>query len=136
VRKERREGSEEASMCEEEGYKEEEGSVAAGRGEEEEARGLKYYQLFLVCRCISFCCIIVCFFLWSRASSTTSEEEEEEEEKGSQGQSAGRREGGRGRSTTGFKRNYFWCPVVDCASGPVQKMGQHLLKVHKMDREM
>jgi hypothetical protein len=64
------------------------------------------------------------------------EEEEEEEEEGSQGQSAGRREGGRGRSTTGFKRNYFWCPVVDCASGPVQKMGQHLLKVHKMDREM
>ena len=43
-------------------------------------------------------------------------------------------EGGRRRSTTGYKRNYFWCPVVDCASGPVQKMGQHLVKVHKMDR--
>ena len=43
-------------------------------------------------------------------------------------------EGGRRRSTTGYKRNYYWCPVVDCASGPVQKMGQHLVKVHKMDR--
>ena len=43
-------------------------------------------------------------------------------------------EGGRRRSTTGYKHNYFWCPVVDCASGPVQKMGQHLVKVHKMDR--
>ena len=31
------------------------------------------------------------------------------------------------------KRNYFWCPVVDCASGPVQKVTQHLQKVHKMD---
>ena len=31
------------------------------------------------------------------------------------------------------KRNYFWCPVVDCASGPVQKVTQHLSKVHKMD---
>ena len=28
----------------------------------------------------------------------------------------------------------IWCPVMDCASGPVQKMGQHLVKVHKMDR--
>ena len=31
------------------------------------------------------------------------------------------------------KRNYFWCPVVDCASGPVEKVTQHLSKVHKMD---
>ena len=23
-------------------------------------------------------------------------------------------------------RNYYWCPVQDCASGPVQKIGQHL----------
>lgn len=30
------------------------------------------------------------------------------------------------------KRNYFWCPVVDCTSGPVQKVTQHLQKVHKM----
>ena len=32
-----------------------------------------------------------------------------------------------------FKRNFFWCPVKDCASGPVQKITQHLQKVHKMD---
>ena len=44
------------------------------------------------------------------------------------------REGARRRSTTGYKRNYFWCPVVDCTSGPVQKIGQHLAKVHKMDK--
>lgn len=31
-----------------------------------------------------------------------------------------------------FKRNYFWCPVPDCTSGPVQKMIQHLQKKHKM----
>ena len=30
------------------------------------------------------------------------------------------------------KRNYFWCPEVDCTSGPVQKMTQHLQKKHKM----
>ena len=29
--------------------------------------------------------------------------------------------------------NSFWCPVADCASGPVQKITQHLMKVHKMD---
>ena len=44
-----------------------------------------------------------------------------------------RRETGQRKTTTGFKRNYFWCPVKDCASGPVQKMAQHLVKVHKMD---
>lgn len=33
----------------------------------------------------------------------------------------------------GYKRNYFWCPVKDCASGPVQKVTQHLHKVHGMD---
>ena len=32
-----------------------------------------------------------------------------------------------------YKRNYFWCPEVDCTSGPVQKMTQHLQKKHKMD---
>ena len=31
------------------------------------------------------------------------------------------------------RRNSFWCPVMDCPSGPVQKMTQHLIKVHKMD---
>ena len=31
------------------------------------------------------------------------------------------------------KRNYFWCPVMDCTSGPVQKVTQHLQKVHMMD---
>ena len=34
---------------------------------------------------------------------------------------------------TSVKRNYFWCPELDCASGPVQKITQHLQKVHKMD---
>ena len=24
------------------------------------------------------------------------------------------------------KRNYFWCPILDCASGPVQNVCQHL----------
>ena len=37
------------------------------------------------------------------------------------------------RKKTGHKRNYFWCPVQDCASGPVQKITQHLQKVHGMD---
>ena len=37
------------------------------------------------------------------------------------------------RSSTGTNET-IWCPVMDCASGPVQKMGQHLVKVHKMDR--
>ena len=32
-----------------------------------------------------------------------------------------------------YKRNYFWCPVADCTSGPVQKITQHLQKLHKMD---
>ena len=32
-----------------------------------------------------------------------------------------------------YKRNFFWCPEQDCASGPVQKVTQHLQKVHKMD---
>lgn len=32
-----------------------------------------------------------------------------------------------------YKRNYFWCPVVDCRVGPVQKIHQHLQKFHKMD---
>ena len=67
-------------------------------------------------------------------SAGRGEEEGNREEEGSQGKSAGRREGGQRRSTMGYKRNYFWCPMVDCASGPVQKMGQHLVKVHKMDR--
>ena len=31
-----------------------------------------------------------------------------------------------------YKRSYFWCPEVDCTSGPVQKMTQHLQKKHKM----
>ena len=31
-----------------------------------------------------------------------------------------------------YKRSYFWCPEMDCTSGPVQKMTQHLQKVHKM----
>lgn len=35
-------------------------------------------------------------------------------------------------SSSSHKRNYFWCPEVDCASGPVQKITQHLQKVHKM----
>ena len=30
------------------------------------------------------------------------------------------------------KKNYFWCPILDCASGPVQKVGQHLTKVHRV----
>ena len=34
--------------------------------------------------------------------------------------------------TEDYKRNYFWCPVVDCASGPAQ-VTQHLQKEHKMD---
>ena len=29
-----------------------------------------------------------------------------------------------------FKRNYFWCPVPDCTSDPVQNMTQHLQKKH------
>ena len=32
-----------------------------------------------------------------------------------------------------YKRNFFWCPEQDCASGPIQKVTQHLQKVHKMD---
>ena len=32
-----------------------------------------------------------------------------------------------------FKCNFFWCPVKGCASGPVQKITQHIQKVHKMD---
>ena len=31
-----------------------------------------------------------------------------------------------------YKRHYFWCPEIDCCSGPVQKMTQHLQKKHKM----
>ena len=31
------------------------------------------------------------------------------------------------------KRNYFWCPLIDCTSGPVQKITQHLQKKHKLD---
>ena len=54
-------------------------------------------------------------------------------EKGSAPGPVRRRETGQRKTTTGFKRNYFWCPVKDCASGPVQKMAQHLVKVHKMD---
>ena len=54
-------------------------------------------------------------------------------EKGSAPGPVRRRETGQHKTTTGFKRNYFWCPVKDCASGPVQKMAQHLVKVHKMD---
>lgn len=34
------------------------------------------------------------------------------------------------------RRNYFWCPEVDCTSGPVQKMSQHLQKKHKMSSAM
>lgn len=30
------------------------------------------------------------------------------------------------------KRNYFWCPMPDCTSGPVQKITQHLQKKHKL----
>ena len=36
---------------------------------------------------------------------------------------------GRAAALTPTKRNHFWCPVVDCASGPIQKVGQHLSKV-------
>lgn len=36
-------------------------------------------------------------------------------------------------SCAGWKRNYFWCPVVDCTSSPVQKVTQHLQNVDKMD---
>ena len=54
-------------------------------------------------------------------------------EKGSAPGPVRRRETGQRKTTTGLKRNYFWCPVKDCASGPVQKMAQHLVKVHKMD---
>ena len=31
-------------------------------------------------------------------------------------------------------RNHYWCPIQDCASGPVQKIGQHLQKVHKLEK--
>ena len=31
------------------------------------------------------------------------------------------------------RRNYFWCPIKDCASRPVKKIGQHLQKVHKLE---
>ena len=33
------------------------------------------------------------------------------------------------------KRNYWWCPVDYCASGLVQKVGQHLAKVHKLSKK-
>ena len=42
---------------------------------------------------------------------------------------------GRAAALTPAKRNHFWCPVVDCASGPIQKLGQHLSKVHKLDAQ-
>ena len=32
-----------------------------------------------------------------------------------------------------YKPNFFWCPEQDCASRPIQKVTQHLQKVHKMD---
>ena len=32
------------------------------------------------------------------------------------------------------KRNYYWCPVQNCGSGPVQKVGQHLSKVHRVSK--
>ena len=38
-------------------------------------------------------------------------------------------------SCIGLNRNFFWCPVKDCGSGTVQKMTQHLQKVHKMDKQ-
>ena len=31
-------------------------------------------------------------------------------------------------------RNNFWCPIQDCGSGSVQKIEQHLDKVHKLDK--
>ena len=40
--------------------------------------------------------------------------------------------GGDCKTPRSYKRNYFWCPEPDCASGPVQKITQHLKKVHKM----
>ena len=30
------------------------------------------------------------------------------------------------------KRSWFWCPIKDCGR-PIQKVGQHLVKVHKLD---
>lgn len=54
--------------------------------------------------------------------------------RGTDGQSAMGNDGGScSQKKSKFKRNFFWCPVTDCASGPVQKVTQHLQKVHKMD---
>lgn len=31
------------------------------------------------------------------------------------------------------RRNHFWCPIKDYSSGPVNKIGQHLRKVCKLE---
>lgn len=31
------------------------------------------------------------------------------------------------------RRNHFWCPMKDCASGPVKKIRQYLRKVRKLE---
>ena len=57
-------------------------------------------------------------------------------EKGSAPGPVRRRETGQRKTTTGFKRNYFWCPVRDCASGPVQKMAHTPTSVKMAKRKV
>lgn len=40
--------------------------------------------------------------------------------------------GGMTPSLPKHKRNYYWCPLLDCTSGPVQKITQHLQKKHRL----
>lgn len=34
------------------------------------------------------------------------------------------------------KRQYIWCPVAGCLSGPVQKITKHFHNVHQLSRKM
>ena len=54
---------------------------------------------------------------------------------GQKRQHHGKGKGGGSETTTPhrYKRNYFWCAINNCASGSVQKVSQHLQKVHKLD---
>ena len=67
-----------------------------------------------------------------RAMALVGESGKEDEAVRSSGESEDEAVKGLGEKKQKQKRNYFWCPVPDCMSGPVQKMGQHLAKVHKM----
>ena len=53
------------------------------------------------------------------------------------GSGSGRKD--KGRASLGMSQGKtgkrFWCPVKDCVSLPIQKVGQHLTKVHRLDQK-